>query len=159
MFLSRLERYEDCFTVYRDVVKNTSDDFDVERLANLAAVSSSLNDTDLNDSNDDEASYELVYNRACALLARERFVEAEAELRRAIDACAAFLREEDESEEDIEKETAIIRVQLGYCLQMLGREKEAGALYNQVRGQFLWFLDKIYWSMFPGTRCPSLPKS
>lgn len=34
------------------------------------------------------------------------------------------------TEEEIEDELGIIRVQLGYCLQLQGREKEAQALYT-----------------------------
>lgn len=46
--------------------------------------------------------------------------------------CREFL-EEDESmtEEDIVNELAIIRVQLAYCLQMQGRNKEASAIYAE----------------------------
>lgn len=40
--LYRLEQYEDCFTVYRDIIKNCSDDYEDEREANLAAVSINL---------------------------------------------------------------------------------------------------------------------
>ena len=35
-------------------------------------------------------------------------------------------------EEDIDEETGIIRVQLGYVMQKQGREKEAATIYNQV---------------------------
>lgn len=46
--------------------------------------------------------------------------------------CREFL-EEDESmtPEDIENELAIIRVQLAYCLQMQGRNKEASIIYAE----------------------------
>ncbi len=40
--LYRLESYEECLALYRDLVKNTSDDFEMERLTNLSAVSSYL---------------------------------------------------------------------------------------------------------------------
>ena len=36
--LYRLEKYEECFAVYRDIIKNTSDDYEDERQTNLAAV-------------------------------------------------------------------------------------------------------------------------
>lgn len=127
--LYRLERYEECFNVYREVVKNTSDDFDAERLTNLSAAAVHL-DKDVVE--EEEETYEMVYNRACHLLAMERWSEAETELKKATDLCTEFLQEEDETQEDIDKETGIIRVQLGYSLQMQGREKEAGAIYNQV---------------------------
>lgn len=31
-------RYEECFDVYRDIIKNTSDDYEDERETNLSAV-------------------------------------------------------------------------------------------------------------------------
>ena len=40
---------------------------------------------------------------------------------------------DDMREEDIEEETGIIRVQLGYVMQRQGREKEAATIYNQVK--------------------------
>lgn len=36
--LYRLEKYEDCFSVYRDIIKNSNDEYEDEREANLAAV-------------------------------------------------------------------------------------------------------------------------
>ncbi len=42
--LYRLERYEECLALYRDIIKNTSDDFEMERLTNLSAVSAYLNE-------------------------------------------------------------------------------------------------------------------
>lgn len=69
-----------------------------------------------------------MYNHACKLLADENWTEAEKALRRAIDACLAFFKEEGESEEDAEHEAGTLRVQLGFALQMQGgadREREA----------------------------------
>lgn len=43
--------------------------------------------------------------------------------------CKEGLEEDGVSEEEIESELGLIRVQLGYCLQLQGREKEAQALY------------------------------
>ena len=44
--------------------------------------------------------------------------------------CKEGLEEDGVSEEEIENELGVIRVQLGYCLQLQGREKEAHALYT-----------------------------
>jgi len=46
--------------------------------------------------------------------------------------CKEGLEEDGVSEEEIENELGGIRVQLGYCLQLQGREKEAHALYTAV---------------------------
>lgn len=40
--LYRLERFEDCFDVYRDIIKNTDDDYEDERTTNLSAVVANL---------------------------------------------------------------------------------------------------------------------
>lgn len=40
--LYRLEQYEDSFDVYRDIIKNSSDDYEDEREANLSAVVANL---------------------------------------------------------------------------------------------------------------------
>lgn len=40
--LYRLERFEDCFDVYRDIIKNSDDDYEDERTTNLSAVVANL---------------------------------------------------------------------------------------------------------------------
>jgi hypothetical protein len=37
-----LFRYEECFDVYRDIIKNSTDDYEDERETNLAAVMANL---------------------------------------------------------------------------------------------------------------------
>ncbi|XP_015121860.1 signal recognition particle subunit SRP72 [Diachasma alloeum] len=136
--LYRLEKYEDCFSVYRDIIKNSSDDYEDERETNLAAVlvnltaeGSSIDIPELRDH-----TYELTYNAACRLVAkgvqgdRSNLIEAEKKLRLAENMCKEALEEDGATEEEIEDELGIIRVQLGYCLQLQGREKEAQALYS-----------------------------
>lgn len=40
--LYRLERYEECLAVYKDIIKNSHDDYEEERETNLAAVLANL---------------------------------------------------------------------------------------------------------------------
>lgn len=40
--LYRLEQYQDCYNLYRDIVKNTTDEYEDERKANMAAVVANL---------------------------------------------------------------------------------------------------------------------
>lgn len=40
--LYRLERFEECFDAYRDIIKNSNDDYEDERAANLSAVAANL---------------------------------------------------------------------------------------------------------------------
>lgn len=40
--LYRLERFDECFDAYRDIIKNSNDDYEDERAANLSAVAANL---------------------------------------------------------------------------------------------------------------------
>lgn len=40
--LYRLEQYDECFDAYKDIIKNTHDDYEDERVSNLSAVAASL---------------------------------------------------------------------------------------------------------------------
>ena len=40
--LYRLERYEDCYDLYKDIIKNTNDEYEDERTTNLSAVLANL---------------------------------------------------------------------------------------------------------------------
>ncbi|KAK4312032.1 hypothetical protein Pmani_016498 [Petrolisthes manimaculis] len=127
--LYRLERYDDCHGVYRDIIRTTSDDYDLERLTNLSAVTVHR---DEGDESEEEESYELVYNHACRLLALGQVEKALAKLQQAREECVDFLTKDEATQEEINQEVAIIRVQEGHCLQLLGREKEALSIYNNV---------------------------
>lgn len=59
-------------------------------------------------------------------------MKAEKKLRSAEKMCRDSLEDDGMTEDEIEDELGIIRVQLGYCLQLQGREKEAQALYSAV---------------------------
>ncbi|KAK0075073.1 hypothetical protein PV325_007424 [Microctonus aethiopoides] len=134
--LYRLEKYEKCFSVYRDIIKNSNDDYEDERETNLAAVLVHLAADDSKiDTPHREHTYELTYNAACRLIEqgvggdRSILAEAEKKLRTAEKMCKESLEEDGATESEIDNELGIIRVQLGYCLQLQGREKEAQALY------------------------------
>ncbi|XP_055679226.1 signal recognition particle subunit SRP72 [Lutzomyia longipalpis] len=129
--LYRLEKFEECFDLYRDLVKNTHDDYDDERLTNLTAVTANLaiegSKKEIPEFRED--TYELCYNKACLIAGKKKFTEAEKKLRTSEKLCREFLEEDGATEEDIKDEMAIIKVQLAYCLQMQGKVKEAAAIY------------------------------
>uniref|UniRef100_A0A182PQW1 Signal recognition particle subunit SRP72 n=1 Tax=Anopheles epiroticus TaxID=199890 RepID=A0A182PQW1_9DIPT len=134
--LYRLERFDECFELYRNIIKNTHDDYDDERRTNMSAVAA--NQCIVGSSTEKQAgavtnlpedTYELTYNAACALAGRREYGEAERKLRTSEKMCRDSLEEDGASEEDIIDEITIIKVQLAYCLQMQGRVKEASALY------------------------------
>ena len=129
--LYRLEQYEECYGLYREIIKQTSDDFEQERLTNLQAAAVYVKDAPIAEEDD---TYEMCYNRGCQLLAHGRYVEAEEELKKAEKMCKEMMTEEEADEEEIERETGIIRVQAGFAIQMQGegRDREAQAIYNSV---------------------------
>lgn len=132
--LYRLEQYQDCYNLYRDIVKNTTDDYEDERNANVAAVVANL--TALNPKSDVpqllEHTYELTYNAGCTLAAKGRHSECVQVLKRAETTCVDTVLEDGGTDEEAREEASIIRVQQAYCLQMLGKEKEAAVIYLSV---------------------------
>ncbi|KAJ8317050.1 hypothetical protein KUTeg_004954 [Tegillarca granosa] len=134
--LYRLEEYSECYELYRDLIKNSEDDFDEERETNLSAVLASLqlwDEQNMDDPGLKEVSYELCYNMACYLIGKNDLVGAEKKLRKAEALCKkSFDDDPDITEDEIEEELAIIRVQLAYVLQKQGKNEESLQMYNQV---------------------------
>nr|XP_018915440.1 PREDICTED: signal recognition particle subunit SRP72 [Bemisia tabaci] len=132
--LYRLERYEECYDAYQEILKNSDDVYQDERKTNLSAVIANLTieGSKKQVAPIDESTYERVYNAACKLIGLGQYNEAEKKLRLAEKMCREALSEDDASEEDIEKEISIIRVQLGFVTQTLGREKESLEIYNSI---------------------------
>ena len=77
-------------------------------------------------------SFELGFNKACALLDLGEFSAAETELRMALKTGREALFEEDCSEEEVAEELAPLTVQLGYALGQQGKSIEALEIYEQV---------------------------
>ncbi|XP_048485172.1 signal recognition particle subunit SRP72 [Plutella xylostella] len=132
--LYRLEQYQDCYNLYRDLVKNTNDEYEDERKANMAAVVANL--AELNPTSEfaqfDETTYELAYNAGCTLALRGKYSEALPVLKKAEQTCSESVVEDGGTEEEAKEEAAIIRVQQAFCLQQMGKEKEAGLIYHNV---------------------------
>merc|ERR1711953_1328359 len=119
------------YKLYRDIMKNTNDDFEQERLTNMQATAVYVEGAEVVDQDD---TYEMTYNRACQLLANQQWSEAEEALKKAEEMCKTNLREDEADDEEIERETGIIRVQIGFAVQMQGdkRDREAQNIYNAV---------------------------
>ncbi|TMS17372.1 Signal recognition particle subunit SRP72 [Larimichthys crocea] len=114
--LYRLERYDDCKSVYTDLIRNSQDEYEEERKTNMAAVVASMSqweEAPLEDLGLPESTYELCYNAACSLIGQGQFTEALNKLRQA-------------------EELAVIHSQMAYVMQLQGRTDEALQLYNQV---------------------------
>lgn len=133
--LYRLEQYNDCYAVYRELVRSTDDDLDMERSTNLAAVQvhrTLHKQCELPAPPGKSASYEQWYNSGSAAAAAGETGQALERLTEALKQCTILLQEEGAEEEELQQEQAIIRVQKGYVLQLQGRDREAAAEYNAV---------------------------
>ncbi|NWR50018.1 SRP72 protein, partial [Regulus satrapa] len=134
--LYRLERYDDCLAAYRDLIRNSQDEYEEERKTNLSAVVAAQSTWEKvvpEDLGLREATYELCYNSACALIGQGKLNEAVKKLQKAEELCRQSLSEDsDVTEEDIEAELAIIHGQMAYIMQLQGRTEDALQLYNQI---------------------------
>ncbi|NXI50085.1 SRP72 protein, partial [Chloroceryle aenea] len=134
--LYRLERYDDCLAAYRDLIRNSQDEYEEERKTNLSAVVAAQSTWEKvmpEDLGLREATYELCYNSACALIGQGKLNEAMKKLQRAEELCRQSLSEDsDVTGEGIEAELAIIHGQMAYIMQLQGRTEDALQLYNQI---------------------------
>lgn len=134
----RLEKYQESYDYYRDLFKNIDDDFDAERQTNLSAVVASLRNSnptsnkDLDMSENENRTYELCYNSACISLSKGNEQEAFNKLKKAEEMCIKTFEDDQEDQETLDNEIAIIKVQLAYCLQRQGKSDEALKIYNSV---------------------------
>uniref|UniRef100_A0A4W6BPY9 Signal recognition particle subunit SRP72 n=1 Tax=Lates calcarifer TaxID=8187 RepID=A0A4W6BPY9_LATCA len=112
--LYRLERYDECKSVYTDLIRNSQDEYEEERKTNLAAVVAAMSQWEkapLDDLGLPESTYELCQFLLCRV---------------------SLADDSDVTEEDIESELAVIHSQMAYVMQLQGRTDEALQLYNQV---------------------------
>lgn len=129
--LYRLEKFKQSVEIYQDIIKNTNDEYEDERYTNLSAAMVYMDPTETHDRIDElrDNTYELCYNKACLLIVNENFQEAEKKLKRCEKLCREFLEEDEASEEEIDIELALIRIQLAYVYQKQGRIKESQQQY------------------------------
>ncbi|NWS11231.1 SRP72 protein, partial [Pachyramphus minor] len=134
--LYRLERYDDCLAAYRDLIRNSQDEYEEERKTNLSAVVAAQSTWEKvvpEDLGLREATYELCYNSACALIGQGKLNEAMKKLQKAeVFLLFTLICLQDVTEEDIEAELAIIHGQMAYIMQLQGRTEDALQLYNQI---------------------------
>ncbi|XP_041707067.2 signal recognition particle subunit SRP72-like [Coregonus clupeaformis] len=134
--LYRMERYDECKTVYTDLIRNSQDEYEEERKTNLSAVVAAMSTWEKASPDDlglSETTYELSYNAACTLIGQGQLAEAMNKLQEAEELCRVSLSEDsDITEEDIESELAVIHSQMAYIMQLQGRTELALQLYNQV---------------------------
>ena len=129
----RQESYDNASSIYGDLVKECSDEFSSDREANYAASLSFSGRGNL--SALPRNTMEQSFNVACCYLRSGRGQEAEQVLKQAEEVCRNTLLDDDYTEEEIEEELSVVRVQVGYALQTQGRPKEALAVYNAILKQ------------------------
>lgn len=134
--LYKLERYKECFDMYRDIIKRSKDSFTNERESNLTAVISQFSNLG-NDSYEiptvkQHNTYEFIYNIASVLIQRLEIEKAQDLLDQAAKLCRNTLEEEEATEEEIQEELTAIKVQGAFCLQRLGYDKDAQSEYIEV---------------------------
>ncbi|KAH9401230.1 Signal recognition particle core component [Tyrophagus putrescentiae] len=131
--LYRIEDYE----------QNSGDDYEDERYVNLTAVLAGLSLEKAGDVDDadfldlSENTYEIVYNKACILIGKGQYEAAVRKLEQAEESCRKFLEEDGANEEEIEAELAIIKAQIVFCQQKLGKSELSLKNYNQILRQKL----------------------
>ncbi|CAJ0606676.1 unnamed protein product [Cylicocyclus nassatus] len=130
----RLDRFQEAYDIFRDLLRNHSDDYDDERKANYLAVQAQLEALGVKQQiDDDNETYEQFYNTACQLIEAEKYEAALADLDKAIAACRQTLNEEGLDDDEIEDELAMLRVQRAFVLHKLGRKKEALEIYKTLQ--------------------------
>uniref|UniRef100_H2ZNQ5 Signal recognition particle subunit SRP72 n=1 Tax=Ciona savignyi TaxID=51511 RepID=H2ZNQ5_CIOSA len=133
--LYKLGQYSASLALYKNLIKEFSDEFEEERMTNISAVHAALSAFDgvKTELGFKVESYEQLYNKGCWLLGHNRVVEAQKVLVQAEEVCRGlYVDDPDVPEEEIEGEISIIRVQLAYALQLQGKTDEALTIYNQV---------------------------
>jgi len=125
--LYKLEQFEKCFSVYRDIIRSSDDSYDKERATNMSAVTAQLGDSAR--TMDTRESYEQTYNTGCNYASVGDWTAAEEALTSAEKSAREYWEDE---EDEVEEEVGIIKVQLGYVMQRQGKDKEAQTIYNQV---------------------------
>lgn len=130
----RLGEYGEASSVYEKLFRQCSDDWEDERNANyMAAVtmqrSVKKTNTKINPSLE---TYEQNFNYACYLIEDENYTEAIKYLEKAQKMCKEILYEDGFSDEEIEEELAIIRVQIAYAYQKMHLKNEARIAYEAI---------------------------
>lgn len=85
--LYRIEDYAKSYSSYVDLIKNSGDDYEDERYVNLTAVLAGLSLEKDNVESDfadlSENTYEIIYNKACILIAQGKYETAVKKLKEA----------------------------------------------------------------------------
>lgn len=135
----RADNHEMAAQVYSEILAQTkpSDPYYMELQTNCNAVvanataSNSLLDKNIYSTNND--SFEILFNLALIRTGQMRLEEALELLEIASSSCRLELEQEGYSEQEIEKECAVILAQLGHVHQLLGHDEQARELFKSIQ--------------------------
>ncbi|KAI6656498.1 Signal recognition particle subunit SRP72-like [Oopsacas minuta] len=131
--LYKMERYEDSVTVYQHKLSQL-EDIDSDRLVNqLAALSLCPTPQECSITPDILDTYEQLYNYSSVLIAVGDAPQALDYLEKAEStAVNEMTQDPDYSQEELEDEMSVIRVQKAFASQLVGQTKEASKIYTQL---------------------------
>nr|XP_002130413.1 signal recognition particle subunit SRP72-like [Ciona intestinalis] len=133
--LYKLGQYSEALIVYKNLIKECSDDYEEERMTNISAVHAALSSFDgvKTEMGFPIETYEQLYNKGCWLLGQDKVEEGRVTLVEAERVCREMFEDDpDVAEDEVDGEVSVIRVQLAYALQLQGKTDEALTIYNQV---------------------------
>ncbi|KAG5029369.1 hypothetical protein JHK87_012883 [Glycine soja] len=132
--LYRLGKMDACLDIYRKLQNSKIDNMEINSVAALVMSGRSSEVQGMLDSLRVKAtsSFELAYNTACSLIARNEYTDAEQLLLSGRRIGQEVLMEDNLADDEIEIELSPIAVQLAYVQQLLGRKQDAIEAYTDV---------------------------
>uniref|UniRef100_A0A1I8AWK8 Signal recognition particle subunit SRP72 n=1 Tax=Steinernema glaseri TaxID=37863 RepID=A0A1I8AWK8_9BILA len=119
----RMGRFDTAYDLLLAVIKNSDDDYEAERQANLLAIAARMQNVGgAKDPNVTCTTYEQYYNKACYLIEEQKYTEALEILGIAEDTCRKFFANDGLSDDEIEEEIAIITDQKRHVLSVIGQQ-------------------------------------
>ena len=132
----RMERYGESFELFQAVMSQISDDYADERITNvMAAAAMGRQNGTVTHFEAHNTTFEQCFNSACYHLSINDGVKAEKMLVMAEEKCRASLQEDDYTEEEIEEEISVIRLQLGCAFLLQGKTEQAMQQFTTVLKQ------------------------
>ncbi|ESW30720.1 hypothetical protein PHAVU_002G176900 [Phaseolus vulgaris] len=130
--LYRLGKMDACIDIYQKLQNSKVDNMEINSVAALVMAGRSSEVQGMLDSLRVKAtsSFELAFNTACSLIARNKYTDAEQLLLSGRRIGQEVLMEDNLADDEIELELSPIAVQLAYVQQLLGRKQDAIEAYT-----------------------------
>ncbi|KAI8999333.1 hypothetical protein BC832DRAFT_222091 [Gaertneriomyces semiglobifer] len=131
--LYRMEDYKACSAAYETIRSSVDEDELAELFTNIiatragVALETGFIDEEVPDHQ--EATYEILYNRGCLNVAASNLEQAASFIQKAEDLCRRTLSSDGCTDDEIEAELRMMRIQLSYVYQHLGCNRKAKETY------------------------------